>query len=278
MLKKMIHLLTLCLLVFTPFMGEASDKPFVILGCRNSGMFSIFCNVLALVKYYDQGYYRGIEVNFEDKGLYYIPSLGKNWWNYYCEPISLGEKRKVKYVRSTPPFSKPWEAFKHTSREEAFALIQKYIHLKPHIQNKVDNFEKVHFMNYFAICVHYRGTDKRPDSLQDSYERIVREILNVMKKNGDLKYKIFVATDEQPFLDYMIGLFGNKVCFYEDALRSTDGKPLHISLNYDHYKNGEDALIDCVLLSRGNILIRPDSNLSRWSEFFNPNIPVKLLD
>lgn len=44
------------------------------------------------------------------------------------------------------------------------------------------------------------------------------------------------------------------------------------------YRLGEEAVIDCLLLSQCDILIRTSSNLSLWSTYFNPTLPTILLN
>ena len=66
-------------------------------------------------------------------------------------------------------------------------------------------------------------------------------------------------------------VFGDKVCFYSSQ-RSKDGKPVHYN-SEDPYRVGEEALIDCLLLSRTNLLVRTSSNLSLCARYFNPSIP-----
>jgi len=245
---------------------------FIVLTGRETGMFHVFDCVCNLIRCYEVGNCRGIEVNFGTHGVYYEPSHGKNWWSYYCKPIRFGQEINVKAVSGGGSYINFLR--KKTVRKEIFNLVQRYIHIKEHIKTKIDIFEKENFKNSFVISVHYRGTDKIAEAPYVSYEKVSEEVVKVLKKSGDKKYKIFVATDEQAFLDYMINLFGDRVCYYKDAIRSTNGIPVHLDKKLDHYKCGEDALVDCILLSRGNFLIRSSSNLSRWSTYFNPNIPV----
>ena len=75
------------------------------------------------------------------------------------------------------------------------------------------------------------------------------------------------------FLDYLIALFPDKVCFNTAAIRSESNRPLHAS-HPNPYQGGEDALLDCLLLSKSDILVRTSSNLSLISSFFSPEIPV----
>ena len=89
-------------------------------------MFSVFNDVLAALKYYDAGKYRGLSVDFGLKGVYFDPDRGSNWWEYYCEPIELGSNGEGFEVFGDPPFARRREAEWHTTRLEAHTLIEKY--------------------------------------------------------------------------------------------------------------------------------------------------------
>lgn len=254
--------------------NETDQKNFVVVHCRHgAGMFSIFNDVLSYYKYYDNGFYAGVEVNFGKEGQYYTESFGENWWSYYCEQSLLGEKTTVKHVIGDCEFALPCDIEMHTSRQEAHDLIQKYIHFKPEITQEIDKFQTENFIGHYVICVHYRGTDKVSEAFPVKYEEVYKSVRGLIKKLKIKKYKIFVATDEQPFLDFMIKNFKKSVCYNPYAYRSNNNSALHYS-NYDRYKCGFDAIIDAILLSKGDYLIRMSSNLSLWSTFFNPNIPV----
>lgn len=268
------YFILIFLQVFCYFSAHANEKEYVVLNCRSSaGMFSIFCDVLSLVKHYEKGLYNGIEVDFEAQGLYYSYAHGLNWWEYYCEPIKYGEKVNAIHVMGDCPGSPAFDIERHTSRQEAFSLIQTYIHFKPAIMQEIDRFEQENFCGNFVIGVHYRGTDKIEEAPRVDYFTVLDKVVEEIGKLPGDRYKIFVATDEEAFLQYMISHFGNAVCYNKKALRSTNGFPLHFS-ECDRYAQGLDSIIDCVLLSRSQYLIRTNSNLSLWSTFFNPDVPV----
>lgn len=252
---------------------SASEKVFIELHCRDkAGLFSVFHDVLALLKYYDKGLYNGIEINFEKEGLYYSYEYGDNWFNYYCEPICFGEKINVVKAYNSPDVL-PSEICSLISRKEAFSYIDKYLKFKPCITQRVENFCNENLINEFVISVHYRGTDKFiAEANFVSYDTMTKRIQEVVSAYHLSKYKIFVATDENAFLKYLILKFGDSVC-YTDSIRSLDGEPIHLGRN-DPYQCGEDALVDAILLSKGHVLIRTSSNLSKWSTFFNPEMQV----
>ncbi|MDE3045651.1 MAG: hypothetical protein KGJ02_03295 [Verrucomicrobiota bacterium] len=261
---------------------SAEERPFVVLKAHEIGMFGAFNQVLALVKLYDRGLYRGMEVDFGKKGLYYDPAHGDNWWTYYCDPISVGEREGVLEVSGDVPYARRREAEWYTMPEEAFSLIEKYIHFKPHILEKVRAFEEAHFRDHVVIGVHYRGTDKLESEASKVYpfdvfrhvQQLVRQLLM-----DRIKYKIFVASDEQRMVDMMKSMFSTHFCCQEKALRAVKGRPPpHFDRFYDRYLCGEEALIDCLLLSKCDLLVRTSSNLSLWATYLNPTMPVTELN
>lgn len=254
---------------------ESNTPPFTILRSRNYGMFSIFGDVLCLCKFYEKGDYQGIEVDFLDEGLYYDAEKGMNWWTYYCEPISYGKKNKSDNIKVIQGY--PYDNINITENEttvrEANALIQKYIHIRPEIQKEVDDFVRENFVNNYVIGVHYRGTDKYIEAVRVNYDDVRQRIQKIMDENANEPIKIFIATDEDAFIQYMKEAFGKSICYNKNVARSSSKKPIHTT-HKNPYQSGKEALVDCLLLSRGSILIRTSSNLSLWSTFFNPDIPV----
>lgn len=253
---------------------DAAEKEYIILHCRpNAGMFSILFDVLSLTKQYEKGHFNGIEVDFKEEGLYYSPEKGPNWFNYYYDSIQIGDKRNIKHICGDAPFAPSYDIEFHTTRHEANVLIDKYLHVKQDILAEVAEFFERHFFGNFVISVHYRGTDKITEAPEVPFSVIQDKIVQTIIAMGYANYKIFIATDEKAFIDYMMDAFGDKICFNEKAIRSINGEPLHFSA-HNRYKLGRDAMIDAILLSRGDVLMRTSSNLSLWSTFLNPDMPV----
>jgi hypothetical protein len=250
--------------------AQSANHELFTLRCRDAGLFSMFNDVLAFVKSHEQGFFPSIEVDFDQYGHYYDPKYGRNWWTYYCYPICIGIKDKD--TKITEVYVNAWETELHTTREEAFRLIKKYIHIKPHIKEKVNSFQKNYFGDHFVIGVHYRGTDKILEAPIVPYKLVYKEIKKILKKFKKSDFLLFVATDEQLFLDDITRRFPNRVCYNEDAIHSKNGRPVHLDGSHNKYKVGEDAIIDSLLLSKCDILLRTSSNLSLWSTFFNPYI------
>jgi hypothetical protein len=267
------------ILFFVVFIGltfPIMGKEFIVFRSRPHGMFSIFHYVLFYLQQYDRDGISGLHIDFEDKGFYYDEHMGSNWWEYYFEPILLGEKNNenIRIIDEYNYFN-PDEIEFVNSLEDNHQLIQKYIKIKPHILKKVNDFQQNNFDDHFVIGIHFRGTDKVIyEAKKVEYCEVITcvdEVLSTLPEKSH--YKIFVATDERQLLDYIIDHYGNKVCFCE-ANRSFDGMPIHMDKSRNPFQIGKEAVIDALLLSRVNFLIRTSSNLSLCSRYFAPKLPV----
>lgn len=241
----------------------------------DNGFFSIFFSVIGALHYYDKGLNNctGISVEFGNQGLYYDREYGLNWWNYYFEPIHLGDLSDKRTIDLNQFSQFSLEAVYIMSCERCHELIKKYVRIKPHIEQKINDYLDRLFKNNNVIGVHYRGTDKALEAALLSYDKVIDEIKKEIKKNP--KAKIFVATDEDKFLQAMQKNFPGRILSI-DAIRSTNGRPIHYSFGLK-YQKGEDALIDAILLSQCSKLYRTTSNLSAASVRFNPLIEEIML-
>lgn len=244
----------------------------------DSGMFAMFAAVLGALDQYEKKQIEGMTVNF-NRGLYLDPSKGPNWWEYFFEPIDLGNKNLPFSPTSMDQSTQLAYSGLSLNKMVAYNLIQKYIHIKPDVQSEINSFLRENYYGHYVIGVHHRGTDKSVEWPLVAFERTVQEIFQIMNKLTDAQRanaRIYVATDDQFFLNYIVSLFPSQV-IYNQFARSTDGTPLHIGNEYlqSNYEKGKEALIDCILLSQCQVLIRPASScLSLASTFFNPFINV----
>lgn len=262
--------------------GMPISKEYLVLRCAGgpavSGLFSEFAAVLGALEHYEKWnrIYAGLHVDFSDRGLYYEPAHGANWWEYYFERIYLGgsENAVIKVIsdRQHDLFAYRIDCL---SREHGFALIERHIRAKLHIREKVDAYVRANFREAYVIGVHYRGTDKFTEAPRVAYERVHAAVLDAINAARPARHKLFIATDEAAFLDYMLNLHPSGL-LYRDIFRSIDGTPTHWRGESNHDK-GEDAVLDFLLLSRCQILIRTASNLSQCSTLINPEVPEVML-
>ena len=267
-------LLGLILLLTRPTFASPSYL-FVNLHSYGCGMFSVLGYVVGVLHEYEKKTYSGIEVDFENYGLYYDPGYGSNWWSYYFEPIQIGSKKSSDIKRFNIEEFTHYSFFSEfqLSRAQNYDLIKKYFHIRPEIQKKIDQFVNDRFNGHHIIGIHYRGTDKTQEAPFVPYERVIDCVNTYITQNNVQNFKIFIASDEQEVIYHLLNAFGEDRVIGYSTMRSSNGQALHFNV-VSQKLHGEEALIDCVLLSKASLLIRTSSNLSRWSTYFNPSIPV----
>lgn len=271
----MFKFVLLVILFISPIkaFSDLEKNPFVILNDTiGSGFGAVFSTVLAALDIYDQGGYGGVKIDL-NSGLYFDEEYGPNWWEYFFEPINIGDATASHYVFSDiEVFNLASMGFR-ISRQRAYELIQKYVHLKPHVKQKIDKFIKKSFKDFFVIGLHHRGTDKKLEAPIVPYADTMMHVSGFISSlPKGIKYRIYVATDDHHFLNYVCLLYPKKVVF-NDFVRSKDGYPLHYNdgIYRNNYQKGEEAIIDLLLLSKCKVLIYPAfSTFSMTATKFNP--------
>ena len=214
--------------------------------------------------------------------------LVKTTWGYSPKIFSLNSIKHYYAFSSNPD---------HYTKE-FHRIWHQYFKLRPHIQQMIDDFKHKHdFRNKYVITFHYRGTDKYKTSnaYEDNHEHPPYEfclalIKKVIKKSGRPLSDIvtFIATDEQPFVDYIKKEHVNAV--FLDAIRSNantsdlklpssenecykvhgtlSSQSVHLGMpGKSGYIKGLDVLVDAVLLGSGNMFIKSRGNVSRQASW-----------
>jgi hypothetical protein len=162
--------------------------------------------------------------------------------------------------------------------DHANHLIKKYLAVREDVVGEVDDFCRRHFAGRSVVGVHYRGTDKVRESPMVPYDNVRRNIDYYLELYPQTDC-IFVATDDARFLDYLQNAsLGCTIVCREDSFRSRDGSSIHESAHTDKYEINRDAIVNCLILSRCEALLKTASILSGWSKLFNPGLPVVMLN
>lgn len=227
-----------------------------------------------------------IDFNERNCPYFYDTSRGKQVWEYFFEKTGLYtyeqvsnwlasgviSDREVHFISSSEAaethqhdperlatfwaWEEPGDKAKWMQEKRAIgrSYIREYIRPKAHIQEKVNRFTGSEFTSPLIIGLHIRGTDfayAKPtpiDAYFDEIERLVSE-----SDKGD--YQVFVATDQQQYLEAFQKRYPDKV-IYLDAARSDN----HIApFRFDKisgYQKGEEVLMDILILSRCHHIIK----------------------
>lgn len=120
-----------------------------------------------------------------------------------------------------------------------------------------------------ALGLHYRGTDKNRDSKQTNpvaYDDFLTLINDFINNHEDID-TIFVASDEYPIKQAI------KQNYRDKRIIETGEASFWRSLEKRNtYAKGDQAVLDCLLLSKCKYLIKNQSALSGFAKVFNPKI------
>ena len=176
-----------------------------------------------------------------------------------------------------------------TLRATTSHLIRQFVRPRQYISDEVERFCCETFAGRQAVGVHIRGTDAvsaeekrshRQNSLQ--YGRYRNEVGALLEKHPDAL--VFVATDAEESLLFMRREFGSRVVHYA-AIRHAAGPaaaagptgwimPAYIAGDPDlAARNGEDAVVEYLLLTKCSYLIHNGSGLARTVLLHEPSMP-----
>jgi hypothetical protein len=271
---------------------------------KQQGLFSEFFAVLGALHYAESHRAAGVKVEFTS-ALYRDSSREANWWSYFFEPLMwMGPARPEApllrangWTRFGPhawndswttqiiPGNSARQPYPIDSPEEfseVARLTARYI--RPRAELMARTAELWHAQTKpgdFVLGMHYRGTDKincYPYRSPD-YEIYATQLERVLARYQPSSWRLFVATDELEFADWAIARYGDRVFLQTDSPRLSANDPIarrlgtHKNLALPGYRKGEAAVLDCLLLSRCQHLIKNRSSLSDISLAFNPGLP-----
>lgn len=256
-------------------------------GC---GLWSMFFQIIGLIRYAER---RDLEpvVYFNDATCWWSPNGyngSRNAWEYFFEPIGrvsamelLGTKQSslehasVQQLQDALPDDIVMSDYildnvghyDHTEaqRQEYASIVERRIRVKSQVLAKLDP-TLVEALTRGATAVHYRGTDKFCESPRPS----VHEYYDALQHRVDPSHKLFVATDDAPFLEWMIGTYGDRV-LYTQAARSHDQVPLHIGPHRGP-RQAEECLLDVLFMAKCQHLVHGNSSVTNGVLVFNPTM------
>jgi len=241
----------------------------------------------------------------EKTSNFYSESHGDNVWEYFFEPVlkigyaelmqqleagNITESQihrysdedffelRVNFLTNPKRVTTIWSGTRveepalwmERNREQGRRFVARYVKPLPHILRKVENFVAENISLQYTLGVHIRGTDFAYAS-PTRLERYIVAIHQHAKERNLEDFRIFLATDQVQFVELFIAEFGNRIITYE-CMRSDSDVPVFLWDNADAYRKGEDVLIDILLLSRCDFLIKSTAAVGEYGLWFNPSL------
>jgi hypothetical protein len=182
-----------------------------------------------------------------------------------------------------------WRDPDSVTREQAARLIQEHVRPRVYLREKADAFFDQHMAGRTVIGVQIRGTDavsQREDRAHRKGSLVLEKYRQEVQRcvGAAPEARLFLATDDQNSLNYMSQAFGDRVLAYasrrhdggEPAGRGPTGCLMPAYVARDRTlaaANGEEAIIEYLLLSRCALLVHNGSSLARTVLLKNPTLP-----
>ena len=218
-----------------------------------------------------------IQYNYQEKNKANTDYFGEL---FYYKHANEKELLKARYTDTRFIYELGWPMDYNLKLKLGFAksLFDKYLGINPDILAEADSFRNNNFNNSKVLGVHYRGTDKAGEAPLVARENLLQEINGVLAERKDLQL-IFLSSDDEQIIQYIkqSGL-AVPVTSRDDAMRSSDGGQFHRKKEVSKSIVNRDAIINMLLLSACDYLLKTASILSECSVIFNPSIEVKLLN
>ena len=248
----------------------------IVLNDRRAGLFSLYFQAIAALQVCKWNK-QSLQLNYIHGPYFDTKEKTSSWWqNYYGKyeydfSISKKDAPKTLIIEDYEMMRRLAYAGTEMNKWRANKLIRLLV-LKCEIEEAIGEYQSKNFDNAKIIGVHYRGTDK-VSGKNAELERVPYEyVFQMMRKYDSITDKFFIATDEDNFLKECFSQFHNKIIFTE-SIRSKSNDCIHLNNLMDSpCRLGRQALIDAILLSKCDFLLRCDSNLSLASLFFNPDL------
>jgi hypothetical protein len=226
-----------------------------------------------------------------DSELYFDPETGQRDWigqlfDTQWREVKLPGQRTIRRTITTAQQLPRWaDRVGQVDLPTANAIALSHLRPKPHLLETVERFIADHLSGSY-LAIHWRGTDKVKEAPSVTLTEVIDKVSAVLQHMHRPPAHIFLASDDQRLIadlraGFATALPNVSVVTRSDVIRSLDGQPVHLRsavTPLERRRMGEEALVDCLLLSRASALVRTASFLSGWASVFEPAVPVYLLN
>jgi hypothetical protein len=182
-----------------------------------------------------------------------------------------------------------WSDPDDTLRRQTKSILDQFVRPRPYIHRAVERFFSDHMAGQHVIGVHVRGTDavstkevrphRKGSLVLDRYVLAIQRRLDLMPTA-----KVFVASDDEDSVTFLRRAFPTRVLSY-DSFRHRGGEaashgptgwlmPAYIAGDRRlAARNGEEAVIEYLLLSRCDEFVHNGSSLARTVLLNAPDLP-----
>jgi hypothetical protein len=260
----------------------------LVIRSRDSGFFSNLNQVLNNLRYrLGRGGIEAASVEWhagpeQHQFPYGNPEDG-NLWIRFFEPLPFDEVpaescETSKYASATMTGRLAYAMYKveRRWRWRYHRIFRRYIRIKPHILERAEAIHRASMAGRYCLGVHYRHPAHDFECLNPipRPEKFISELRRKLPRARP--WVVFLATDAEPAVTAFREAFGDRLVVQSGVQRSANLKEgnLHHDNPASSLVLGEQALIDCLLLTRCDLLFHVTSNLATAAGYMNPRMKM----
>lgn len=276
------------------------------IGHTDAGFFAFVQYAINQIQYCEWNNFLPVVHYDETDNFFHDPNVGEDMWAYYFEPVAGYRYADIQAMLHDPASglipsdvttlsdseinelcqNHPQGIYHYTygywrnhspadldewyagMRRKGHHYVSRYVKVKPDILVEVQDFFLANFAGHHVIGAHIRGTDMRYAPVV-ALGDFVEEFDHQLRSRPDAK--IFVATDQAQYLDELKARYGNRL-LHLDCFRS-DGAVNPMALERSSpARQGREVLLDALLLSRCDFMLKCPSAVGEFAHYFNPKL------
>jgi hypothetical protein len=153
-------------------------------------------------------------------------------------------------------------------------LFKRYVRPRDYIRLKAEAFFDSRLRGHHVVGVHVRGSDWRTLDQIPFAEFFATVEARLATVGGGTSCRIFLATDEAQVVEVFAQRFGDRLICYDAVRRAIDEErggagptrgpvPGYVAKSREVARqNGEDAVVECLILGKSDLLIHNGSGLA----------------
>ena len=162
-----------------------------------------------------------------------------------------------------------------SSRVQYYNLMKKHLVVRDHILKKIDDFKSKYFDGNKILGIHIRGNEIFHDNTRPKLSfNYYKHKIDLYLDKGNYN-KVFVCSDQIHTINKLKDIYGEKMIVYPTLTYSPNGSHDYVyqkSLPNEGYIRGEDILIESILLTKTDFLLRTLSGITLYSTIYNPEL------
>lgn len=230
------------------------------------GFFSFIIQFVSVHRHYfiqDIDY----KIYFDMRNSSYSDSKDNQWNEFFLQDSITAGKRTF-WGDSGNFYGYSFDFENKTERKIAKEIIDTHLKLNSEIGNKIESLYLEIFAGKKILGVHKRGTDIGTHHESPPLQRYF-EIIDRIHSNFDW---IYLACDETVSIELFKQRYTNVINLSSSTVSDDQNLPNFKKKMPDKYKMAEDVIIDAYLLSKCDMLVKMNSNLSNFSLLLNPDL------